>query len=169
MAKKLYLLRHAKSGHPPHVDDHGRPLNQKGKEDAETMGHYIQHIGIPDVILCSTAKRTQRTTQLLIRAFDEEPAIYYQRQLYLATPGEMLKAIHSMDGAGTILVVAHNPGIHQLSVLLTGHAKDERYYNSMRLKFPTCALSVFSANIASWKDLEPGSCTLEAFITPKEV
>lgn len=170
MVKNLYLLRHAKSDHPSGVEDHDRPLNRKGKEDAVEMGKFIAKTGVPDVILCSDATRTQQTLQGVLRAFSLEPKTFYLKQLYLATPGEILREISKLgDEVTSVMVVAHNPGIHQLGVLLTGDITDAALFNSLRSKFPTCALAMLSTGIKSWNELEPGFCSLEKFVTPKEL
>lgn len=170
MVKNLYLLRHAKSEHPDGVGDHDRPLNGRGKGNAVEMGKYIAETGVPDVILCSDSTRTKQTLQGVLQAFAHEPKVFYLKQLYLATPGEILREVSKLgDDVTSVMVVAHNPGIHQLSVLLTGDITDAALFNTMRAKFPTCALAMLATGVASWKELEPGFCSLEKFITPKEL
>lgn len=170
MVKKIYLLRHAKSDHPRGIDDEDRPLNSRGREASTKMGKYIvEQIGVPDVVLCSTAVRTTQTLQGISRYFPKEVPTHALKQLYLATPGEILREICKLDeNINSVMVVGHNPGIHQLSVLLTGHSSNITIFDRIRLKFPTAALAVLDANVP-WHELEPGFCTLEQFITPKDI
>lgn len=169
--KNIYLLRHAKSDHSNGMDDHERPLNARGRKDALNMGkHMASTLTLPDMVLCSTSVRTQETWKCISQSFSQAPAVQCVKGLYLATPGEMIKEIGKLaEDITSVMVIAHNPGIHQLSVLLTGHITHERNYGAMRLKFPTCALAVLSATIPSWQSLEPGICTLERFVTPGDL
>ena len=60
--KKLLILRHAKAAWPLGVDDHERPLAQRGHNEAPLIGRWMVEQGhIPDFILCSSALRTRQT------------------------------------------------------------------------------------------------------------
>ena len=80
---RLLLLRHAKSDWPDGVDDHDRPLAERGRRAGPLMARYMTGEGlIPDLALISTARRTRETWELLrpvigngIR-WREEPRIY---------------------------------------------------------------------------------------------
>ena len=56
MAKELLLVRHAKSSwDDPYLDDHDRPLNERGLRNAPEMGKRLQGWSIrPDVWISST-------------------------------------------------------------------------------------------------------------------
>ena len=60
--KTLLLLRHAKSSRKDDdLDDHDRPLNQRGKRDAPRMGRLLRDEKLlPDLILTSSAKRCRK-------------------------------------------------------------------------------------------------------------
>ena len=62
------LLRHAKSSwKEPALPDHDRPLNTRGKAEAPVMGKEIAKHGLdPDLVLCSTARRTRDTLKLVL-------------------------------------------------------------------------------------------------------
>ena len=60
--RTLILLRHGKSGYPPGVADHDRPLAPRGERQAALAGAWIsQHLPPVDLVLCSTAERTRQT------------------------------------------------------------------------------------------------------------
>ena len=68
--KRLLLLRHAKSAWPEGVEDHDRPLGDRGRRDAPRMGAYMASAGLqPGFALVSSARRTQETWALV------EPAL----------------------------------------------------------------------------------------------
>ena len=49
--KTIYLIRHAKSSWEDlNLDDHERPLNERGKKDAGRMARYLEGIGIQPAI-----------------------------------------------------------------------------------------------------------------------
>lgn len=167
--KKLFLLRHAKSDYPANVnDDHERPLNKRGENDSRKMGEYFKKNNInPDVILCSDAKRTSSTIENIIRAawFNKKPA--FLKSLYLATPGEILKELAKIDNSNnSALVVAHNPGIEQLAKILIKTGNYEAL-SRIRIKYPTCALTILEINSANWQEINPASADIIDFITPK--
>jgi len=59
---RLILLRHAKSAWPDGVADKERPLAPRGLEAASLMGEYMAREELlPDLVLVSTARRTQET------------------------------------------------------------------------------------------------------------
>src|SRR5215510_9473869 len=66
--KTLLLLRHAKSSwKDSDLDDHDRPLNQRGKRDAPRMGQLLKDEQlVPEFILCSSAKRCRKTAEHVI-------------------------------------------------------------------------------------------------------
>ena len=46
LRKELILVRHAKSSDDPYLDDHDRPLNERGLRNAPEMGKRMQDWGI---------------------------------------------------------------------------------------------------------------------------
>ena len=72
----LSLLRHAKSSwKEPALPDHDRPLNTRGKAEAPVMGKEIAKHGLePDLVLCSTARRTRDTLKLVLPELKSEMA-----------------------------------------------------------------------------------------------
>jgi phosphohistidine phosphatase len=60
--KTLLILRHAKSSWKDlELQDHDRPLNKRGKQDALRMGKLLRREDlIPDLIVSSTAVRAKK-------------------------------------------------------------------------------------------------------------
>ncbi|MDX6498298.1 MAG: phosphohistidine phosphatase [Blastocatellia bacterium] len=61
--KTLLLLRHAKSSKDdPSLIDFDRPLNERGKNDAQLIGKYIRQQRIKaDFVVSSPAERARQT------------------------------------------------------------------------------------------------------------
>ena len=68
--KTLLILRHAKSSwRDTSLDDHDRPLNERGRRDAPRRGQLLlEESLLPDLILCSTAARARRTAEIVVEA-----------------------------------------------------------------------------------------------------
>jgi len=124
----LTLLRHAKSSwNNQQQADHDRPLNKRGNRDAPDMAHrLVANNSIPSLILCSSARRTRETAAHLLDVFGEpSPEIYYDEALYLASPHSILAALEQVpDNIRHVMVIAHNPGIEDLSAELQGISMD---------------------------------------------
>lgn len=167
--KKLYLLRHAKASHPAGLDDKNRPLSPQGRQTCIAMAEYLTQNDIaPDLILCSDSLRTKQTAEGVFQ-HNNNLNIEYNKKLYLATPGEIIKEINkTQENVNSIMVIAHNPGIQQICSILASSG-DAEILKSIKNDYPTCALAEFSLNIVSWKSIEPRVGKLENFVIAKEL
>jgi phosphohistidine phosphatase len=167
----LSLLRHAKSSwKDPTIPDHDRPLNARGTTEAPLMGNAMAKHGLqPDLVLCSTARRTRDTLQLVLPELKTEPKIVYEGGLYHGTPAEMLGILHEVGaGPSHVLLVGHNPEIQSFALDLIGpgpkHLKDR-----LEEKLPTAGLVVLRFLTGAWKDVAINGGKLELFLTPSDV
>jgi broad specificity phosphatase PhoE len=96
--KELLVLRHAKSSWKhPELDDHDRPLNQRGLTDAPRMGQVILSEGMtPERIIASTAERAQATAHLVGKACGCAAEPLLTSRLYLAGPDEYLDLLSEL-------------------------------------------------------------------------
>jgi phosphohistidine phosphatase len=161
--KTLLLLRHAKSSwSEPGLDDHERPLNQRGQRDAPRMGELIREYGlIPDVILTSDAVRARLTAEAVTKAARYAGEILLDSRLYLASPADILSLLPTVrESAETVMIVGHNPGLEQLVEQLTGKRPD----------LPTATLAQIDLPIDQWRDLKLSTRgTLVDLWRPKEL
>jgi phosphohistidine phosphatase len=167
--KRLLLLRHAKSSRDnARLQDFDRPLAKRGREAAPEIGRHMRKAGwLPDLVLCSTAKRTQETAELVMAELGGHAKVHFVDALYVAAPEQMLKEIHGVDNKiGTLLVVAHNPGTAQLANHLAASG-DKKALQHLRAKYPTAALAVFEIDADSWSKLDRAK--LIDFVTPKDI
>jgi phosphohistidine phosphatase len=171
--RQLLLLRHAKSSwDDPALSDHARPLNARGRRAAAAMAQAMRELGLaPDIVLVSSARRTLQTLEALT-PFDDPALIEPMDALYLAPWRGMLAAIQEVpETARSLLVIGHNPGLHELAMALAGiDATGRGSPTAQRLAegYPTGALVEFS--IASpWHLLEPGGGRLIRFIQPRDL
>ncbi|WP_442785977.1 SixA phosphatase family protein [Methylobacterium sp. C25] len=167
MMRRLILLRHAKSAWPEGVADLDRPLNERGRAAASRMGGYLRTEKlVPDQVFVSPARRTQETWELVRR---ELPGIEAETvpMIYEAAASRILDAVRSApDHAETLLVIGHNPGLHELAMLLIGEGSPSLRAN-LREKFPTAGLVVIDAPVAHWAGVGRAAGRLERFVVPR--
>lgn len=165
---QLFLLRHAKAEHSSSISDHSRALTDKGRFDAGEIGKAMRLAGLtPDVVLVSTALRTQQTLEALEQAgvWDEWPNIDALPQLYMATPAQMLSALRDLpETVRSVLVVGHNPGVHSLALQLAGEQPPAAEFERLQHGYPTATLSEFLIT-GPWRGLgTTGSSNLKRLL-----
>jgi phosphohistidine phosphatase len=170
--RQLLLMRHAKSSwEDAHLTDHDRPLDPEGQSAAQAMRATIGRLGLmPQLVLVSSARRTRETLELL-EPLPGSPRIHRSAGLYLASPRQILDELVEIPAVTTgVLVIAHNPGLHDLAMLLTGaHAMSIGRQGNRRLArgFPTAAIAEFSI-AGGWRAL-PDGARLVRFLTPHDL
>jgi len=169
--KRLILLRHAKSSwDDSRLEDFDRPLAARGKRAADAMAEYLAGEGlVPDLVLCSAARRTVATWKRLAPKLGGTVAVRIEPALYLADAHTLLDRVRSAPAeASRVLLIGHNPGMHALARFLSG-AGDEDALARLAAKFPTAALAVIDFDAAQWAGLGRHKGRLERFVTPKEL
>jgi phosphohistidine phosphatase len=175
--RQLLLLRHAKSSwDDPAQNDHARPLNASGRTAAAAIRTAMRQLGlVPDVVLVSSARRTLQTLEALA-PWDETPIIEPMNGLYLATAPQLLQTIRGVSPTvRSLLVVAHNPGLHDLALSLVGaHAMSSNgnMLRKLAAGFPAGSLAEFTI-ARSWRDLGDGGGEgggrLVRFLSPRDL
>lgn len=150
----LALVRHAKSDWgDPSLDDHDRPLSQRGFRDAPRMAARLAATGFrPGLILSSTALRARTTAGFFADVLGLDVSL--QERLYGA-PASLLLSAASESGTDSVLVVAHDPGM----TVLAGRLSDGEIGH-----MPTCAVATFTWTADDWEvatSLDPASWTLD--------
>jgi phosphohistidine phosphatase len=160
--RTLVLLRHARADTPPGTPDEQRPLSTGGRADARAAGAWLATRHLPEVVLCSPARRTCQTWQAMADALPVPPELVrYERLLYLGGVGDLLGLVWQIDETvGTVLVIGHNPAMSQLSYTL--HPTNQRTDGGLR----TCGLAVHRV-IGPWSACGPGRAPLTATHTAR--
>ena len=144
--KTLLVLRHAKSSwSEPGLEDHERPLNERGRRDAPRMGDLLREYGlIPDVVLSSDAVRARLKAEPVTLAARYAGEILLDPRLYMASPADIRSLLATVrENAETVMIVGHNPGLEQLVEHLT----------RVRHDLPTATLVQIDLPIGQWRDL----------------
>ena len=167
--RRLLLFRHAKAERSePGTQDLSRVLIDRGRKDAGKIGIYMAgHALVPDRVLLSPAARSQETWKYAVTAFHPAPAAMSTERLYDATPDVILGVIEDIPAsAHTLLVIGHNPGLHELALMLIASG-DIIARERLREKLPTAGLVIIDFAFDDWSKLRPQSGRLERFVTPK--
>jgi phosphohistidine phosphatase len=159
--KRLIVMRHAKSDWNAGVtDDHGRPLNDRGRREAPVVGKELAKLGYrPDLVLSSDSQRTRETLDLA-KPYWKNVRVALDASLYHAGIDEVRAAAALVpDDVTTLLVLGHNPGWEAMVSELTG----------THVELKTSNAAVLESKAASFADaLAPGArLTLVTIVTPK--
>jgi phosphohistidine phosphatase len=160
--KTLYILRHAKAEAEGGDGDAERPLTKRGRKAAAAMGEYLASFKpAPRLVLCSTSLRTRETLEAILPALAPVPQTLFEDALYLASTSRLLDRLQRVpEHTESVLVIGHNPGLHQLAAALASEASE------LAEGFPTAALAVLRI-AGAWSGLKPRQATLIDFKTPK--
>ena len=118
--KRLWLLRHLKSSwDEPGLADHDRPLAPRGRKAGKRVRQWAaDHDVRPDLVLCSTAVRARATLDLVAPALGA-PAVEFEDGLYHAWADDLLERLQGVaPDVESVLLIGHNPGLHDLVALL---------------------------------------------------
>ncbi|QIN77791.1 phosphohistidine phosphatase SixA [Rubrobacter marinus] len=140
---ELYVVRHAvafKRDAQRWPDDGERPLTPEGKAEfrraARGLGHLAPSV---DALLSSPLARAWQTAEILagLEGWPEPkafPALEPE-----VPPEDAALALEDYAGAGSVVIVGHRPGLHELtSYLLTGDAEADvriKKGGALRLSF----------------------------------
>lgn len=170
MVRRLFVLRHAKSSwDDPRLDDHDRPLNDRGREALPKLARALATHGAGiEVVLCSSAVRTVATFEGVRSALRADVEVVVDQDLYGADAATWLDRCRALgaDVAGALLV-GHNPGVEELLSRVTGSG-DTAALDQLATKIPTGALACCSLD-GEWTDLGAGTCHLDALLLPKRL
>ncbi len=158
--KKLYIVRHAKAAWEEGQTDFERSLSKRGRQDAVLMGDKLAGYSIsPQYVLCSNARRTRETWEILSATLPGVRQVELSNDLYLASAQQMVMQVARLpEAVSSAMVIAHNPGVSMLTNYLIGEEQ---------VNFPTLGIASLSLTIDNWQELSGGVGVLDSFIYPK--
>jgi phosphohistidine phosphatase len=119
MSKVLILVRHSRpESRVSSFKDFERSLTNEGISDSDKMARFLLDSGIiPDFILTSAAKRAIETSRIFAKTLKiVEKNIKSTRDLYYSSANSILDQINGLsDTVNCLMIIAHNPGISELS------------------------------------------------------
>jgi phosphohistidine phosphatase len=168
--RRLMLLRHAKTERAaPGERDRDRKLMKRGRSDAPMIGTFMAHHGlVPDLALVSPATRAQETWTLVAACFAKAPRMVTDDRIYNATAVKLIAAIGETRKAHTLIVVGHNPSLHDLAMQLAASG-DTQAHEQLNEKLPTSGLVVIDLPFDDWSLLHGRAGRLERFVSPRVI
>lgn len=141
----LLLMRHAKAVREHEAaSDRARGLTARGRRDAEEAGRTLRQQGFaPLAVHASNAVRTVETAVIVggLAAADIEGR--FVEALYLASAEAIWDDAMRAQG-GAVLMVGHNPGLHELVAILMERSGDRSALSRQFLSdMPTAAWAAF--------------------------
>lgn len=165
---RLFVLRHAHSSWAlPGQRDHHRPLDERGKDDAEQLGRVLASECLSlDIAFSSTATRARSTLDLVAPGFQSIGKTEWLDELYAQGSDAYLSAIKSALEAHTVLIVGHNPMIEEFT--MSAVREDQEAIDRLRAGMPTCAFAEISCDNGP-ADIEAGKGRLMRLLLPREM
>ncbi|ERM83161.1 hypothetical protein P872_17600 [Rhodonellum psychrophilum GCM71 = DSM 17998] len=159
--KKLVIIRHAKSSwESPYLDDHSRPLAERGLRDAPKMAKRLKKKDIiPDAMLSSDAERAKNTALITAEILDFPKAkIHFTSRLFHSLADTIFDEIKKTENkVQTLFLFGHNPGLNDLIEKFGGKIDN----------LPTCGQFGLTFDVNSWKEISPQNAKLWFFDFPK--
>jgi phosphohistidine phosphatase len=164
------------SGNSRALPDRDRPLSPRGRRAASLMRAAMRELGLaPDMVLLSPSRRTRETLDAL-EPWDDAPLVEPVDTLYLATVPQLLDVLHGVpETVRSVLLIGHNPGMHELALLLVGSRgtaaqgdRSERAIEQLAGGYPTGALAEFGI-AGPWWQLGTGGGQLVRFLRPRDL
>ena len=146
--KTLIIVRHSKSSWKNmNLSDYERPLNKRGKKDAEIMSTELLKKNILiDYLLSSSSKRTIITSKYFIDKIKLNQYEFFE-SLYHASSDKIYNSIIELKNEfKKVMIVGHNPGLTNTINLLSNISLDN---------LPTSGIVIIEFNISNWNEVQP--------------
>jgi len=163
---RLTLIRHGNAEwKDTSIADFERPLNRRGMSEAEGIGKVLLEAQlVPELLLASSAKRTQQTGEIVGRAMGlAARRVKFVEQLYLARAEVILSVV---QGTGPkvhhLAIVGHNPGISEL-------ARDLAPEDAQVAELSTACACTLTFAKKSWTNLEKPAVDIVSYEPPAKL
>lgn len=155
MTRRIWIIRHGKSGRPFGVIDHKRPLTKRAWTDAEIIGRHLA--SGPTLFVASTALRAMATAELVAGGVPVQAS----ESLYQASTSEFFDVVAEVaQAADNVAFVGHNPAVTSVVNRLAGRRVTDNV--------PTLGVAAFRAD--SDADVSvPAAWQLVTYVTPKSM
>jgi len=162
--KTLYLIRHAKSSwNNSDLDDHERPLLEKGIKRTEKIIQFLKNRKVnPCIILSSQTVRALETARIIARGLKyPEDEILTDSKLYFDGTDGINEVIYELpDEKKSALIVGHNPYLTQFT---------NRFLARKIESIPTSGVVCIDFNTNSWHEISLAEKKVRFIIYPKDL
>jgi phosphohistidine phosphatase len=139
--RQLIVMRHAKAGELPGGPDVERALRPRGCRNASAAGRWLASRDLmPDLVLCSSARRARQTWQYVSAELAGEPELINDPRLYDAGADDLLGIFaDTRASVRSLMYVGHNPAAADVTEVLIGGP----------VEFPTSGIAIIGLD-AEW-------------------
>ena len=140
-------MRHGKSSWELNVSDKDRPLNQRGIDDAQKMGAYLQNQkAAVGAVFSSPAIRAAHTALIVSREMNVPMhKISFSESLYDFSGEDVLEFVRCLDDTlGTVMTFGHNNACTSLAYFLADFTGDN---------IPTAGAVLFRFDVSLWSEI----------------
>ncbi|MHA6246407.1 SixA phosphatase family protein [Pontibacter sp. CAU 1760] len=160
--KTLYILRHAKSSWDfEELSDHDRPLNKRGRNDAQLMGQELAGRGVePTLIISSSAVRALTTATLVGKeiGYDADD-IVVDENVYGAGKEDLLNVVQNAPpDVEALMLVGHNEALSEFANMLA-----PEHIASL----PTTGIVALEFDCDDWHDIDKSIASMLFYDFPK--
>jgi len=155
--KTLYLIRHAKSSWEFNLDDHQRPLNTRGYQDAKAVGLALKARNLPiEKVIGSDAVRAKTTAKIVIDIMEIDPnTVTFDSKLYDFQGEHVFEEVKLCDTAiDHLMLFGHNHALTRLANQWGDLAIDN---------VPTAGVVAITFDIKHWSALQNGKTIFTVF------
>ena len=162
-------MRHGEAEGRSSGSDVERALTSRGIADCHYLAQKLASDGASwDAIICSSTRRTQESAECMASAMVLPPELDIRNSLTDAGADSLLSTLRGLPNEiGSVLMVAHNPGVHVLVLMLAGAGGGRAMRRAAR-NFPPGSLARLIYDSETWDQLAPGSADLRCFFTPQD-
>ncbi len=156
----LMLMRHGKSDWDAGaLNDHTRPLSNRGVRAAERMGQVLRDLDlVPDIVVSSTATRAKSTAEIARISGGWSSRLILADELYGASVETTLEcAERYAEDATRVMLVGHQPTWSMTVQQLTGGTTNIR----------TATVADIEIHATSWVGLPSARGTLNSLLQPR--
>jgi len=155
--KRLLLVRHAKSSWEHDLQDHQRPLKERGCKDAGLVSKSLTLKSFRvDLVVSSDAVRTRQTASIFVKNLEiNQNLVKFSHNLYDFSGEKLLNFVKSCDDSiQNLMIFGHN---HALTAFVNTFGSE--YIENI----PTSGVAIIEFNIENWSDLTPGKTIFTLF------
>ncbi len=151
-------------------NDFERALTERGRRAAMAIGALMHDQDrVPSLAIHSAARRAVETWRLIAPELRADIPAIAEDTLYLAAPEHLFTTVTSTpDSHASMLIVGHNPGLHDLALILVRDGSREDIAR-LRRGYPAGALTEFHFDVDRWSELRPESGRLEWLVFPRDL
>ncbi len=151
--------------------DFDRGLNARGRRGAALMGDHIRSHGVDWAhIMASPAERVKRTLEASGIDDSSGEKVDWQDKAYLSSSATLMDLLRAVEGdPQTLLLVAHNPGLHDLIFDLVSPQAENNLFDEVAEKYPTATFAVLELDIDDWSDIAPDCGSIVHLARPRDL